>query len=186
MIKKPVFDKLMETLDARAFENSGTTSNRELSSLQVVVYIGKTHTLQILQQCAESKGYIVLTTTTIGISASLYENGRMLSRLLGLGVDGEDSSDATASSSSRYGVRFDRSDLLRKAAIRIVDEAYMMNCRLLEMLDVGLPDLRCYSTDRSKSRLAEYACRYLMTIYSCFQSFHLVNRWRLNMTTGAT
>lgn len=62
---------------------------------------GQTYTLQLLQQCAESKGHIVLITSTIGIAASPYRNGCTLHSLLGLGVNDKYSSDATDPNSSK-------------------------------------------------------------------------------------
>lgn len=66
------------------------TSNGKLSFLQGRAGNSDTYTLQLFQQCADSKGHTVLNTLPTEIAVSLHENGRTLHNLLGLGVDDKD------------------------------------------------------------------------------------------------
>lgn len=135
------FDKVMETLDTRISESSAKTSSEKPFLLRGRAETVKKYAFEHLQQCAESKARIVLITVTTGIEASLFENGRTLLSLLGLGIDDKDSSDAIASNSSKYGPRSDRAELLCKAALKIFDDASKMDRLLFAMVDVVLNDL---------------------------------------------
>lgn len=99
------------------------------------------YALQLLQKCAEKKGHNVLITATTRIAASLNENGPTLHSLLRLSIDEKDSSDSTASNSSKHGHRPDPAEVLYKADLIIVDESFMMDQSLFEMVDVEGKDL---------------------------------------------
>lgn len=85
------------------------------------------------------------------MAESLYDNGRTLHKLVGLGVDDMDCRDATASSSSRCGLHSDCKELPQKAALIFVYEAISMDQSLLEMVDVVLKHLLCHSTNSLNS-----------------------------------
>lgn len=81
---------------------------------------------QLLQECAELEDHIVLITVTTGFASLLYEEGRTVHSLLGLGADDKNSKKHGTSSSSKYGPRLHRADSLRKPALIIEDEIPMM------------------------------------------------------------
>lgn len=85
-----------------------------------------------------------MITSSSGISALIYENGRTIQSLLGLGADDEYNSDVTAAILLKYGPHMNQAELLRKAALVIVYEAFTMDWRLPEMVGIVLINLQCH------------------------------------------
>lgn len=57
--QRAVFENLVESLDTRRSEISTTTPNGDIFSLHGTAGTGKTYTLKLEQQCAESNGHNV-------------------------------------------------------------------------------------------------------------------------------
>lgn len=121
----------------------------------------KTHFLQVLQKCDESKGHIVLLITTIGTSASLHDNGQKLHTLLGLGVGEKSSNEPSASNCSKYGPHSDGAEFLGKSSLTITDKG---ECTLFKMLHVMLKELRFQSGESSSPR-SDDICKKLSGDY---------------------
>lgn len=143
--QKRVFDTVMTALYARRDEDT-TQTNGKAFIVQGGAGVGKTYTLNVLRDMAMSRGFLAEITATTGIAAALYKGGRTLHSLLGLGVDDKDD-EGNTSSTSKYGPRSQRAELLRKVSLMIVDEGSMMDRKLFEMSMAILGDLRCSSPD---------------------------------------
>ena len=146
-----VFDRIMSTLSRREREN-GLTTDGTVFFLQGHAGTGKTSLLSLLSDMARSKEMLVEITATTGTATFLYEGGRTLHSILGLGIDDKDSSERHAKL-SKYGPRSQRGILIKALSLLIIDEASMMQRILFEHVDTILKDLRCTgqsSSTRSK------------------------------------
>ncbi len=117
-------------------------ANGGLFFLQGEAGTGKTFLLKVLKDMADLENMPCQTTATTGIAATMYEGGRTLHSLLGLGVQDSDSSSQDSHGSSRFSPNSQRALYLRKLHFLIVDEASMLSRLLLELMDVILKDLR--------------------------------------------
>lgn len=101
-----------------------------------------------LQQFAKSEGQIILITATTVVVVSLFQNGFKIHSLLCFVVWDNKSTNATASSSFKYGLHSDQTQLC-KVSLIIVYEASLMRRRLSKIVDVVLKD-HCHSRNSSK------------------------------------
>lgn len=143
-------DEVTHALERIPSGEGQTRSNGKLFFLQGRAGTGKTYTLNILREYAETIGNVVEIAATTGIAATLYKGGRTVHSLLGLGIDDKDSSDGSSSRSSKYGPRSERAKLLRRAALIIIDEASIIERRFFELINVVLQDLRCGRLDENQ------------------------------------
>ena len=91
---------------------------------------GKTFMLDTIRKKLESHGKHVAITATPGIAASMYEGGRTVHGLLGIGVPDKDAADEHTIT-SRYSPQTQRAEYIRKLSLLIVDEASMLQKSLL-------------------------------------------------------
>ena len=98
--------------------------------------------LSTIRRKLESEEKHVALTATTGIAASMYEGGRTLHGLLGIGVPDKDAGDTEHVLSSRYSPNCDRAEYIRRLQLLVIDEASMLQKSLLEHVDLILKDLR--------------------------------------------
>jgi PIF1-like helicase len=136
------FDTIVETVQQRKEAGDIRLTDGRLFFLQGAAGTGKTFLINTLRKRLHSQNILTSITATTGIAAALYEGGRTLHSLLGLGAQDNNELDKGAAWSSRYGPRSERAELLRSLHVIVIDEASMIDRAMFEAVDAILNDLR--------------------------------------------
>jgi hypothetical protein len=135
-------DTIVETVKQRKDAGDIRLTDGRLYFLQGAAGTGKTFLINTLRKILHSQNTPISITATTGIAAALYEGGRTLHSLLGLGVQDNNELDKGAAWSSRYGPRSERAEFLRSLHVLVIDKASMIDRAMFEAIDAILIDLR--------------------------------------------
>lgn len=96
-------------------------------------------------------GHVVEITVTTEIAATLSKGGRTVHSLLVLGKDDKDSAYGSSSRRPSYGPRSERTGILRRTSLIIIDESSMIKCRFFELINSVIQELRYGRLEETKN-----------------------------------